>query len=588
VNSAIVPATLVDFLRLRAQETHDHPAYTFLPDDDRGPEVAVSYLELHRRAAAIAAELARVTAPGDRVLLLYPPGLDYVAGFFGCLYAGVVAVPAYPPDPARLHRGLARLDAVIRDAGVSTVLTVSYVGEAAAALAGSLPSLRDLRWIATEHFTGGEQGDAFTPPAAVRPGSLAMLQYTSGSTGAPKGVMLTHANLLANQEVIRGASEHTEASSAVGWLPLYHDMGLIGHLIQPLYMGFHSILMSPVAFLRKPVRWLRAISRFCATSSSAPNFAYDLCVRKVRPEDVQELDLHRWTVAFCGAEPVREDTMRRFAEKLGPAGFRYDAFLPCYGLAEATLFVAGVPKRTAPTARRFDKAALEEHRLAPAPAEDGSARSIVSCGRPAPGHVVAIVCPETRRQCGPDEMGEIWVSGPSVAQGYWSMAEATRAVFGARIASPGEGEGNGARTFLRTGDLGFLSPDGDLFVAARLKDLIVVHGRNHHPHDVERTAEGSHPAVRPGCVAAISCDTDGDGERLVLVLEVTHGADPDAVAAAVVRRVAEEHGIGPHAVRLIQAGTLPKTSSGKIQRHACRLQFLRQELSLVPAPGAEA
>jgi acyl-CoA synthetase (AMP-forming)/AMP-acid ligase II len=568
--------TLVDLLRRRAGETHAHAAYTFLPDDEQAPEVALSYAELDRRAAAIAAALQRLSKPGDRVLLLYPPGLDYVTGFFGCLYAGVVAVPAYPPDPARLARGVQRLDAIIRDAGVSTVLTVSEVREAAQALFSSVPSLRALNWVSTDGPSPGDAGD-YRRPDSLCPDSLAMLQYTSGSTGAPKGVMLSHRNLLANQKVIRDAFEHTPEASVVGWLPLYHDMGLIGNMIQPLYMGIHCALMSPLAFLKKPVRWLRAISRFGATTSGAPNFAYDVCVRKVRPEDLSSLDLSRWSVAFSGAEPVRADTMERFAEKFGPCGFRYEAFLPCYGLAEATLFVSGVPRSRAPTVRPVDPAALEEHRLA-AP-EGPKARSLVSCGRTFAEHHVAIVNPETRERCRPDEIGEIWVSGPSVAEGYWNKAEETEAVFRGTVATSGEGP------FLRTGDLGFIQPDGEVFIAARRKDLIVVHGRNHHPHDLERTVEESHAAVRPGCVAAFSVEADDaeGAEKLVLVLEVSTGQpfDLQGVIASAVRRVAEEHGVQTHAVRLLQAGTIPKTSSGKIQRHACRLQFLRRELAVV-------
>ncbi|HEV7786338.1 MAG TPA: AMP-binding protein, partial [Thermoanaerobaculia bacterium] len=398
----------------------------------------------------------------------------------------------------------------------------------------------------------------------------------AGSTGSPKGVMVRHGNLMHNEEMIRRAFGQDERSVIVGWLPLHHDMGLIGNVLQPLYAGARCILLSPVAFLQRPVRWLRAISRYRATGSGGPNFAYELCVRKVGPEQRADLDLSSWSVAFNGAEPVRAGTLERFAEAFAPCGFRREAFYPCYGLAEATLFVAGGTMGRRPRVARVEPAALERNEVVAVAPEVPDARWLVSSGRPWMGQKIVVADPETGAACPPGWVGEIWVAGPSVALGYWRNPEATARDFHASLAGR-EGDG----PFLRTGDLGFLA-DGELYVTGRLKDLIILRGRNHYPQDLERTAEGSHPDLRPGSSAAFAVEIGGE-ERLVIALEVERRRRDgfEEMAEAVRRAVAAEHEVMVWEVVLLRAGSLPKTSSGKVQRSLCRRQYLEGDLTVV-------
>jgi amino acid adenylation domain-containing protein/non-ribosomal peptide synthase protein (TIGR01720 family) len=562
------PESLVEMLRLRAGERPEKPSCTFLGDDGRKVE-EVSYQDLDRRARAIAARLQAAGLRGERALLLYPSGIDFIAGFFGCLYAGTVAVPAYPPRP---RRSPAAILALIEDADPQAVLTT----------ASMLPPLRAL----LEHALPGalwlDTGTVDPDEAAgwqgcgVRPDDLAFLQYTSGSTSAPRGVRVTHANLLHNEALIRNAFEQTEDSVVVSWLPLYHDMGLIGNVLQPLFAGGRTILMSPAAFLQRPVRWLEAISRYRATTSGGPDFAYELCVRKIDPRDTERMDLTCWKVAFSGAEPVRHETLRRFATTFAPAGFSPQAFFPCYGLAEATLFVAGHRVGEPPVTLRVDAAALSRDRVEPGDGGSGS-RRLVSCGRPRGGQAIAIVDPESCRTCGAGRVGEIWVSGASVTAGYWNRPEETGGVFAARLVDSGEGG------FLRTGDLGFVHA-GELYVTGRLKDLIILRGRNHYPQDIERAAERSHPALRYGCGAAFGVER-GEEERLVVVHEIERRREAEAgeAAEAIRRAVADEHEVPVDDVVLLRAGTIPKTSSGKIRRAACRAGYLMGELDAVGA-----
>ncbi len=565
------PATLVELLRARATSQPERRAYTFLLDGER-EEVHLSYGELDLQARAIAARLQELGVEGERALLLYPPGLQYAAAFFGCLYAGVTAVPVYPPRP---NRPDPRFLAIHADARARVVLTTSAILPNAERL---LPADAPVVWLATDGlaFEGAEE---WRDPA-VGPDQLAFLQYTSGSTSTPKGVMVSHGNLVHNERLIERAFGMTAESVVVGWLPLYHDMGLIGNLLQPLWAGCSCVLMSPVDFLQKPLRWLAAVSRYGGTVSGGPNFAYDLCARKIRPEDRAGLDLSRWAVAFNGAEPVRAETLDRFAAAFAECGFRREALFPCYGLAEATLFVAGAVLSEPPVVGRFNAPGLERHQAV----ADPEGRPLVSSGRPAllaPGEEVAIVDPESRARLPEAAVGEIWVAGPSVAQGYWSRPEPPDSTFQA-LTRDGEGP------FLRTGDLGFLA-GGELFVTGRAKDLIIIRGRNHYPQDIEMTVEASHPALRPGCGAAFSVDEEGE-ERLVVVQELrreARHADPGAVMEAIRRAVAEAHEVQLQAVVLIRTASLPKTSSGKVRRSACRAAFLQGELAAVAAWEAE-
>jgi acyl-CoA synthetase (AMP-forming)/AMP-acid ligase II len=423
----VTPNTLVDLLQLRAGQQSDTLAYRFIQDND-SDVVTITYSELDRRARAIGAWLESFSGRGERALLLYPPGLDYIAAFFGCLYAGVTAVPAYPP---RLNRPVPRIQSIVADSRASFALTTSTILHNIEQRFEHTPDLHALRWLDTEQVPAGLEADWHHP--AIAADTLAFLQYTSGSTSQPKGVMLSHGNLMHNLKAIRHGFQIDSSAVGVFWLPSYHDMGLIGGILEPMYLGCPSTLISPVSFLQRPIRWLEAISRYKGTTSGAPNFAYDLCVDKVTPEQMESLDLRSWTLAFCGAEPVRPETLERFARTFEPCGFRKAAFYPCFGMAESTLLVSGGQGPGEPRTMDIDRKALEQDRVLPAPAGDPVALSMVSCGRSVVDQQIVIVNPTTLERCAPDQVGEIWVSGPSVAQGYWGLQEETQATFQAYL-----------------------------------------------------------------------------------------------------------------------------------------------------------
>jgi 8-amino-7-oxononanoate synthase len=559
------PHTLVELLRHRALYQPGDRAFTYLVDGE-GQEQHLSYAELDRQARLIAARLLAAGATGERVLLLYPAGLQYIAALFGCLYAGAVAVPAYPP---RMNRTLERLSAIAADADARFALATGAIVRQVGQAGEEVNHLRALEWLTTDDLA--DQVGQWNAPAIGRD-TLAILQYTSGSTGTPKGVMLTHANLLHNSALIAHAFEHTRSGVGVFWLPGYHDMGLIGGILQPLYVGRPNVLMSPMAFLQKPLRWLEAISRFGATTSGGPNFAYDLCVRKVSQEDLQRLDLSRWRVAFNGAEPVRAETLKAFAERFAPCGFRREAFYPCYGLAEATLLATGGQVDQPPVIRLVDARALERHSIHEVTAEASHGRAVVGCGRSLPDQEVRIVDPRRLGPCGDGQIGEIWLRGPSVSLGYWRRPTETAETFGARFVE------GGAEPYLRTGDLGFLR-DGELFVTGRLKDLIIIRGQNHYAQNIEATAERSHAALAGMAGAAFAVDVGGE-QRLVVVQEIQRGrrAEAEAALLALRREVVAHHDVVPAEIALVLPGRIPKTTSGKVQRHACRQAFLTGRL----------
>jgi natural product biosynthesis luciferase-like monooxygenase protein len=573
-------ATLIDLLQSRANQEPDKTAYIFLADGET-EEDSLTYQELDQRSQAIAAHLQRLNATGSRALLLYPPGLEFITAFFGCLYAGVVAVPAYPP---RLNHSLSRLQAIIADAQATIALTTTSILSNLERRFTEFPELKALHWLATDKVQSDTAVGWQLPHANSN--TLAFLQYTSGSTGTPKGVMVSHGNVLHNQRLIQQGFQHTKQTIFVGWLPLYHDMGLIGNVLQPLYLGIPCILMSPVAFLQRPFNWLQAISRYKATTSGGPNFAYDLCVRKITPEQRSQLDLSSWEVAFNGAEPVRAETIERFTQTFAPCGFRREAFYPCYGMAENTLIVSGGLKSAPPILQNVQGEALEKNQVILAEVESQDVRTLVGCGQalgqqkmamPTAVRGATIANPETLTRCASNQVGEIWVSGASVAQGYWQRPVETEYTFQAYLADTGEGP------YLRTGDLGFLQ-DGELFVTGRLKDLIIIRGRNHYPQDIELTVEQSHPALRSSAGAAFSIEVD-DEERLVVVQEVERTylrkLDVDEVVGAIRQAVWKQHELQVYAVLLLKTAGIPKTSSGKIQRHACRQGFLEESLSVV-------
>jgi amino acid adenylation domain-containing protein len=544
-------------------------AYTFLVDGEAVGE-EVTWGEVWARAAGLAGRLASRHRPGDRAVLVYPPGLDFVVAFYACLLAGVVAVPAYPPR-RRLHR----LRSIAADCQATSILTTADLDARLAGFVAAEPDLARLPRIATDGPLPGASVDpgratAEAPPVLeVDPAAPAFLQYTSGSTGSPKGVVVTHGNLVHNQGLIADAFRASADDVVVSWLPLHHDMGLVGGVLQPLWVGARCVLMSPAAFLQRPTRWLEAIHRHRGTLSGGPDFAYALLAERLTDDDLADLDLSSWRVAFDGSEPVRASTVDRFARRLAPTGFSSSALFPCYGLAEATLFVSGGPAGEPPTVTAVDHAALERGRV-----EEGGAggdvdgRLLVSSGRPSPGLEVAVVDPKTRRAT--DDVGEIWVRGESVAAGYFQAPEATAETFGGRRADESETAG----PWLRTGDLGFLR-DGALTVTGRSKELIILHGRNLYPQDIEASVAAAHEAVRAGAVAAFADDRPRRGAAggLVVVAELHRhhrDADPDAVSGAVRAAVLEDHEAPIHDLVLIRHGTLPKTTSGKIRRRHTR------------------
>jgi acyl-CoA synthetase (AMP-forming)/AMP-acid ligase II/alkylation response protein AidB-like acyl-CoA dehydrogenase/acyl carrier protein len=563
------PSNLVDLLRWRASQQPDRRAFTFLLDaEEEGPHL--SYLQLDRQARAISALLQTRIKSGERALLLYPPGLEFVAAFFGCLYSGIIAVPVPPPDPARLDRTLSRVRGVCKDAQPVAALTTSSIFSAVQEWLPQTPDLQSLYWLATDDVST-DLSDQWQQ-AEVSDDSLAFLQYTSGSTAAPKGVMVSHANLLNNSQYISQAWEYVPDSVSLIWVPNYHDDGLVHGTIQPIYSGYSCLLMSPVSFAQKPARWLEAITRHRVTHSGGPNFAYALCVRKVTPHDRANIDLSSWRMAYNAAEPIHKKTLEDFYEAFAPCGFRWDSFYPSYGLAESTLLVSTKRKEHSPSFCVADISALERQKLiVESPQQNPGVRAFVGCGHPVLDMKIAIVDSETLRRCATGEVGEIWLSDRSVAQGYWNQPEATEMTFRAHMAESGEGP------FLRTRDLGFMK-DGELFVTGRLKDLLIIRGRNIYPQDIELTVEKSHPALRPGCGAAFAVEANGE-ERLVIVHEVDNKkSDPNQIIEAICQTVAEEHELPVYAVALIKPKTIPKTSSGKIQRHACQSGFLAGNL----------
>ena len=585
LKNKIKAATLVDVLRNRAMEQPHQTIYNFLVDGET-EEISLTYGQLEQKAKAIAAYLQSVCSPQDRVLLLFPAGLDYITAFFGCLYAGVIAIPAYPPRP---NRSLNRIYNILQNAQTNIALTTSDTLQSLSRLEST--PVQDLRWITTDTIDNNIATYWHEPD--LDEDSIAFLQYTSGSTAEPKGVKIAYRNLLHNLEAIHRCFRHSTQSRGVIWLPPYHDMGLIGGVLQPLFGDFPVTLMSPLMFLQNPLRWLKAISRDRATTSGGPNFAYDMCVRKFKPEQLRGLDLSSWQVAFNGAEPINHETLNSFAETFAPYGFDYSAFYPCYGMAEATLIISGGSKHTAVVTKTVRGKALEQNKIAIADDNEPHPRTLVSCGRSLFDQKIAIANPETLVSCKPGEVGEIWVSGASIAQGYWRQPQISEATFNVYLKDTNEGP------FLRTGDLGFIDC-GELFFTGRLKDMIVIKGRNHYPQDIEKTVQETTSWIRPSCVASFSIELQGE-EKLVVLAEVertywskNRSKDSNGRSAtkeiisvkdltqSIRREISKNHDLQVHTTLLLKPGSLPKTSSGKIQRHACRAEFLANNLEGLP------
>jgi acyl-CoA synthetase (AMP-forming)/AMP-acid ligase II len=569
--SPLAVDTIIESLQYRAEAQPHQTAYTFLKDGEVETGY-LTYLELAKQAQAIAAALQSLKATGQCAILLYPSGLEFISAFLGCLLAGVIAIPANPP---RRIEKTSKLEAMLRDSQAAYVLTT-------AAFIGTLKPRLDkqefssqLNWIATDRLEVSQAQD--WQPQKTALDDIAFLQYTSGSTGLPKGVMVTHNNLLQNHRALEQSCTHADTLTFVNWLPLFHDMGLIGNVLLSLTVGKPCVFMPPMSFIQKPIRWLQAVSQYKGVMSGGPNFAFDLLCNYVTPEQLTNLDLSEWRLAFCGAEPIRAATIEQTINLLEPCGFRREAFYPCYGMAEGTLFLAGGDRPCPPAIRHVDAFSLEKNKVVLTRPTDTQSRIVIGCGHSWLDTEIVIVDPATFTRCSETQVGEIWVSGATVAKGYFNRAEETAQTFCAYISNSSDGP------YLRTGDLGFLQ-EGELFITGRLKEIMIFWGLNRYPQHIEQTAEKSHPALRLNSGAAFAVNIDGQ-EQLVITYEVERSArrslDLDAIGQSVSWAIARDHYVDVYAIVLLKPGALPKTSSGKIQRGACRTRFLEGTLDTV-------
>jgi len=566
----IQATNLVDILRWRAKNQPNRLAYRFLENGEL-EEAVLTYRELDQRARFVGGLLQSGTVAGDRALLLFPPGLDFISAFFGCLYGNVTAIPCLPPHPARIEKNLPIILRIIRNATPTIILLTK-------ALYDSL-KLRDqipaewggIRFLVIDNPGSETMALPWEQPAINR-SDLAFLQYTSGSTTTPRGVMISHGNLMHNMACIEKTFGVTENSRGVIWLPPYHDMGLIGGVLQPVYSGIPVTLMPHMMFIQNPLRWLQAISRLKGTVSGGPNFAYELCLKKITAEQRDTLDLSSWQIAFNGAEPVYYKTLEKFSAFFAPCGFRQEAFMPCYGLAESTLLVTGGSPSGSVKKQILLNAELERNKVCVAPGGDKHSRTLISCGQNQSDQRIRIVNPESLDLCGPDEVGEIWISGPSVTLGYWNNAAETGQIFNARLS------GSEEVPYLRTGDLGFIK-DEELYITGRIKNLIICEGKNHYAHDIERTVESAHPAIQQSGSAVFSVSVDGP-ERLIVVAEIRYrtGMDTDEIIRAIRFSVSSGHGLNAEDIRLAMPGGIPRTTSGKKKHFLCREYYLKGTL----------
>jgi acyl-CoA synthetase (AMP-forming)/AMP-acid ligase II len=567
-------SSLVELLQTKAIELGDRSAYTFLADGETETG-KITYKELDRQARTIAAHLQKLVPMGSRALVVYPyhAGIEFIAAFFGCLYAGVVAVTENPP---RHGQAFVKLLDRLQSAEATVILTTQELVDGLQEYSVKNPEIAGLMslfpCLATDNLPPISFSDWQEP--SLDGDTVAFLQYTSGSTGTPKGVIVTHDNVLHNSEVIYQSFSHSKDSRVAMWLPLFHDMGLIGGVMQPLYAGIEAVLMSPISLIQKPLNWLLAIDKYRITTAGGPNFAYDLLCLKVTEEQREKLDLSCWDLAFSGAEPVRAETIKRFSQLFASCGFRKEAFYPCYGMAETTLFISGGSKQERLKVKYIDGAALESNRVVEVAPNVDNSRTIVGCGRGWLGDRILIVNPDTLKECAANEVGEIWFAGASVGKGYWNNPEETERSFQARLKDGGE------ERFLRTGDLGFID-NGEVYITGRIKEMMILWGRNHYPQHIEATVQKSHPALRPNCGAAFSIEVTGDEERLVIVQEVERtqlrNLDLEEVIGAMRLAVGQEHLAEVYAIALLKPASIPKTSSGKIQRRVCQRMFLEEE-----------
>ena len=561
--------TFVDILERRLITHHSKVAYIFLLDGD-SKEQTITFGKLIEKVKMLAQKIGSITEKGDRILLLYPPGLEYIIAFYACLYKGLIAVPAYPPNT----RNIARVNSIIKDSKAKVALCSKEVYENVMSDTSD-NDYKDLdthlQWIFTDVLH--ENSSMISLDTHVDADDIAFLQYTSGSTSDPKGVMVTHSNLLANSQLIKEYCQLDESCVKVSWLPPYHDMGLIGSIIQPFYSGMTGILMSPTSFLKRPVRWLKAITQYKELGpiiSGGPNFSYKMCCNYIPDNQLHDIDLSGWQIVYNGAEPVRAGTLKRFWEKFRSSGFKYYRFYPLYGLAEATLMASAGDLSDNPVIKKYDALQLEKNNAVELSSVDTKYAELVGCGKNLANQKIAIVNPETYEICNEKEVGEIWMKGPSIAKGYWQNEKETDRIFHAYIKSTGEGP------FLRTGDLGFLDEE-ELFVTGRVKELIIIRGHNYYPQDIEETVEKACEALRPGCGAAFSI-TNSDEEKLVIVYELSRkfmrNANLDKIKSTMKESIFNKYGLTVYDIVIIEPSSFPKTTSGKLQRQIARHMYL--------------
>ena len=558
---------IVELVQSRALMTPKAIAYVYLQDGERD-DIKLTYEGIDQLAKRYAITIQQRAPEKDKAILWHGPGLEFIVAFFGTLYAGLTAVPTYMPTRAQK---LERLTMVMEDANTNLILSAERHQQEISEILRTEGGVMDSIWINHEETLAADLGE--WRESEVSRNSIAFLQYTSGSTSKPKAVMVSHGNILANSEVIREEFRNNASTIGVSWLPHYHDMGLIGNIIQAAYVGFPIILMSPLHFIQKPYRWLQAISRFRSTTSGGPNFAYELCVAKIKEEQKRELDLSSWELAYTGAEMIRSETLERFITAFQNCGFNPKAIYPCYGLAESTLFVTGNRSKGKLLSKKFNMTQIKLNVVQPVMHNESESVELVNCGLAAAGHELRIVDPLTLRRCEPNQVGEVWINGPSIAMGYWRQPDATSEVFQARI------RGESELSYLRTGDLGFLHED-NLYITGRKKDLIIIRGQNYYPQDIEATVRETNEALASNGGAVFSIDIEQE-EKLVVVQEVDriHIRKIDYIQTVeqIRHSVLKVHGLKVYSVILVKPLTIPKTTSGKIKRNHCKLQYLNND-----------
>lgn len=561
-------SSLIELIEHRAKYQPDKIAYTHLKDRE-GDIEEITYADFAEKVKQLAARLQKFDVSGERIVLMYPPGIDYTVAYFAVIFAGAIAVPVYEP---RQSTHFNRIERILADCSPKLLLTKDKVVKATSDEILEKLSQFGATWITTDSADFCS-GDETWQQVSLAKDSVVFLQYTSGSTGNPKGVMVTNGNLLHNSEMIRLVTGQDQSSCMVTWLPPYHDMGLIGGLIQPLYSGYHCVILSPISVIQRPIKWLNAIRDFKGTISGGPNFIYEACVKRIRDKQLVDCDLSSWQVAFNGAEPINADTVNAFSERFKEFGFNHSSHLPCYGMAETTLMVTSADNTESPIISAFDKEQLQADYGTRSNQLD-SAVSLVSSGKVVPGLEIKIVDPETALELSYGQVGEVWVRGDSVAVGYWQKAPITGEDFVGIL------NGDTENRYLRTGDLGFVDNE-EVFITGRIKDLIIIRGKNHYPQDIEATITEASDHIKPHSGAAFSVEHEG-AEKLVLMQEIDRRLEPEQhieVKEILKEKVAENHGLQLFDVRFIRPGTLPKTTSGKIQRRHAKKVYLDEALA---------